>query len=61
MDYGMKEKNPINNVHFYCKNDPTKAIKIRKKQVPSVLYFINHNTVHLILMLTSMAGVKTSA
>uniref|UniRef100_A0A9J7ZQB1 Deoxynucleoside triphosphate triphosphohydrolase SAMHD1 n=1 Tax=Cyprinus carpio carpio TaxID=630221 RepID=A0A9J7ZQB1_CYPCA len=32
MDYGMKEKNPINNVHFYCKNDPTKAIKIRKKQ-----------------------------
>lgn len=29
----MKDKNPINSVHFYCKNDPTKAIKIRKNQV----------------------------
>ncbi|XP_056305766.1 deoxynucleoside triphosphate triphosphohydrolase SAMHD1 isoform X2 [Danio aesculapii] len=37
MDYGMKEKNPINNVHFYCKNDPTKAIKIHKKQVSKLL------------------------
>nr|ATN38606.1 SAMHD1 [Ctenopharyngodon idella] len=37
MDYGMKEKNPINNVHFYCKNDPTKAIKIRKNQVSKLL------------------------
>ncbi|CAM4684060.1 unnamed protein product [Leuciscus chuanchicus] len=37
MDYGMKEKNPINNVHFYCKNDPSKAIKIRKKQVSKLL------------------------
>ncbi|KAJ8408047.1 hypothetical protein AAFF_G00262750 [Aldrovandia affinis] len=37
MDYGMKEKNPINNVSFYCKNDPTKAIKIRKNQVSQLL------------------------
>ncbi|KAL2103989.1 hypothetical protein ACEWY4_000857 [Coilia grayii] len=37
MDYGMKSKNPINNVHFYCKNDPTKAIKIRKNQVSQML------------------------
>lgn len=37
MDYGMKDKNPINNVHFYCKNDPSKAIKIRKKQVSKLL------------------------
>ncbi|MBN3304911.1 SAMH1 triphosphohydrolase, partial [Amia calva] len=37
MDYGMKEKNPINNVRFYCKNDPTKAIKIRKDQVSQLL------------------------
>lgn len=37
MDYGMKEKNPINNVHFYCKNDPSQAIKIRKKQVSKLL------------------------
>lgn len=29
----MKEKNPINNVRFYCKNDLTKAIQIRKNQV----------------------------
>uniref|UniRef100_A0A8C9SDK2 Deoxynucleoside triphosphate triphosphohydrolase SAMHD1 n=1 Tax=Scleropages formosus TaxID=113540 RepID=A0A8C9SDK2_SCLFO len=37
MDYGMKEKNPINNVRFYCKNDPSKAIKIRKNQVSQLL------------------------
>ena len=29
----MKEKNPINNVRFYCKDDPNKAIQIRKNQV----------------------------
>lgn len=33
MDYGMKEKNPINNVSFYCKSDITKAVKITKEQV----------------------------
>ncbi|KAJ8370629.1 hypothetical protein SKAU_G00106570 [Synaphobranchus kaupii] len=37
MDYGMKEKNPVNSMHFYCKNDPTKAIKIRKSQVSQLL------------------------
>ncbi|CAJ1085055.1 deoxynucleoside triphosphate triphosphohydrolase SAMHD1 [Xyrichtys novacula] len=37
MDYGMKEKNPINNVRFYCKDDPTKAIQIRKNQVSKLL------------------------
>ncbi|XP_068566497.1 deoxynucleoside triphosphate triphosphohydrolase SAMHD1 isoform X2 [Cebidichthys violaceus] len=37
MDYGMKEKNPINNVHFYCKDDPNKAIQIRKNQVSKLL------------------------
>uniref|UniRef100_A0A4W4DSL8 Deoxynucleoside triphosphate triphosphohydrolase SAMHD1 n=1 Tax=Electrophorus electricus TaxID=8005 RepID=A0A4W4DSL8_ELEEL len=37
MDYGMKGKNPIDNVHFYCKKDPTKAIKIRKHQVSKML------------------------
>ncbi|XP_029912428.1 deoxynucleoside triphosphate triphosphohydrolase SAMHD1-like [Myripristis murdjan] len=37
MDYGMKGKNPINNVRFYCKNDPTKAIQIRKNQVSKLL------------------------
>ncbi|MBN3274665.1 SAMH1 triphosphohydrolase, partial [Polyodon spathula] len=37
MDYGMKEKNPINNVRFYCKNDPRKAIRIRRDQVSQLL------------------------
>ncbi|KAF1390394.1 hypothetical protein PFLUV_G00057590 [Perca fluviatilis] len=37
MDYGMKEKNPINNVRFYCKDDLTTAIQIRKNQVSKLL------------------------
>ncbi|XP_042319026.1 deoxynucleoside triphosphate triphosphohydrolase SAMHD1 [Sceloporus undulatus] len=37
MDYGMKEKNPVNNVRFYCKSDITKAIKITKEQVSKLL------------------------
>ncbi|XP_043946114.1 deoxynucleoside triphosphate triphosphohydrolase SAMHD1 [Protopterus annectens] len=37
LDYGMKEQNPINNVNFYCKDDPSRAIKIRKNQVSQLL------------------------
>uniref|UniRef100_A0A803V4E5 HD/PDEase domain-containing protein n=1 Tax=Ficedula albicollis TaxID=59894 RepID=A0A803V4E5_FICAL len=37
MDYGMKEQNPIDNVHFYCKADPSKAVKITQEQVSSLL------------------------
>nr|XP_033770405.1 deoxynucleoside triphosphate triphosphohydrolase SAMHD1 [Geotrypetes seraphini] len=37
MDYGMQEDNPIDNVRFYCKDDPKKAIKIRKDQVSQLL------------------------
>ncbi|XP_010790741.1 LOW QUALITY PROTEIN: deoxynucleoside triphosphate triphosphohydrolase SAMHD1-like [Notothenia coriiceps] len=37
MDYGMKDKNPINNVRFYCKDDSSKAIQIRKNQVSKLL------------------------
>ncbi|XP_068119754.1 deoxynucleoside triphosphate triphosphohydrolase SAMHD1-like [Hyperolius riggenbachi] len=37
MDYGMKEQNPINNVRFYCKSDPSKAIRITKDQVSQLL------------------------
>ncbi|XP_071233637.1 deoxynucleoside triphosphate triphosphohydrolase SAMHD1-like isoform X2 [Salvelinus alpinus] len=37
MDWGMKEKNPINNVRFYCKNDPTKAFPIHQDQVSKLL------------------------
>ncbi|NXP83713.1 SAMH1 triphosphohydrolase, partial [Passerina amoena] len=37
MDYGMKEQNPIDKVHFYCKADPSKAVKISKEQVSKLL------------------------
>uniref|UniRef100_A0A7N8XA68 Deoxynucleoside triphosphate triphosphohydrolase SAMHD1 n=1 Tax=Mastacembelus armatus TaxID=205130 RepID=A0A7N8XA68_9TELE len=37
LDYGMKEKDPIDNVRFYCKNDLTKAYQIRKDQVSKLL------------------------
>ncbi|XP_020030850.1 deoxynucleoside triphosphate triphosphohydrolase SAMHD1 [Castor canadensis] len=37
MDYGMKDKNPIDHVHFYCKSDSRKAIKISKDQVSQLL------------------------
>ncbi|XP_048353552.1 deoxynucleoside triphosphate triphosphohydrolase SAMHD1 isoform X2 [Sphaerodactylus townsendi] len=37
MDYGMQEENPINNVHFYCKSDISKAVKITKEQVSKFL------------------------
>lgn len=38
MDWGMKEKNPINNMRFYCKNDPTKAYQISKDQVTTSMH-----------------------
>uniref|UniRef100_T1DIX0 Deoxynucleoside triphosphate triphosphohydrolase SAMHD1 n=1 Tax=Crotalus horridus TaxID=35024 RepID=T1DIX0_CROHD len=37
MDYGMKERNPVNNVHFYCKHDITRAVKIAREQVSKLL------------------------
>ncbi|XP_012866152.1 PREDICTED: deoxynucleoside triphosphate triphosphohydrolase SAMHD1 [Dipodomys ordii] len=37
MDYGMKDKNPIDHVHFYGKRDLQTAIKISKKQVSRFL------------------------
>lgn len=32
-DYGMKDMDPISNVRFYCKDDPTTAVRIHKDQV----------------------------
>uniref|UniRef100_A0A8C6T9R5 HD domain-containing protein n=1 Tax=Neogobius melanostomus TaxID=47308 RepID=A0A8C6T9R5_9GOBI len=32
-DFGMKEKNPMENLHFYSKSDKTKAFKIPSAQV----------------------------
>ncbi|KAM4762883.1 deoxynucleoside triphosphate triphosphohydrolase SAMHD1 isoform 2-T3 [Cyanocitta cristata] len=40
MDYGMKEQNPIDKVHFYCKADPSKAVNISKEQVSKFLPII---------------------
>lgn len=37
MDYGMEDKNPIDNVHFYCKADLNKAFKINKEQASQLL------------------------
>ncbi|XP_042563449.1 deoxynucleoside triphosphate triphosphohydrolase SAMHD1-like [Clupea harengus] len=37
LDYSMKDKDPINNVHFYRKNDPTKAIKFSRHEVSKML------------------------
>lgn len=49
MDYGMKEQNPIDNVRFYCKSDPSQAIKITKEQVLiSLNTFMDHAVLVLI-------------
>ncbi|KAM5304738.1 deoxynucleoside triphosphate triphosphohydrolase SAMHD1 [Glossophaga mutica] len=37
MDYGMKDKNPIDNVNFYSKTDNRHAKKITKSQVSRLL------------------------
>ncbi|XP_054429762.1 deoxynucleoside triphosphate triphosphohydrolase SAMHD1 [Pteronotus mesoamericanus] len=37
MDYGMKDKNPIDHVHFYSKTDYREAKKITKNQVSCLL------------------------
>uniref|UniRef100_G1NXD5 Deoxynucleoside triphosphate triphosphohydrolase SAMHD1 n=1 Tax=Myotis lucifugus TaxID=59463 RepID=G1NXD5_MYOLU len=37
MDYGMEDKNPIDNVHFYCKADLNQAFKISQEQASQLL------------------------
>nr|XP_015220390.1 PREDICTED: deoxynucleoside triphosphate triphosphohydrolase SAMHD1-like [Lepisosteus oculatus] len=37
MDYGMGDNNPIDQVHFYFKNNPTKGVKMDKNQVTNIL------------------------
>ncbi|XP_078026531.1 uncharacterized protein LOC144464193 [Epinephelus lanceolatus] len=37
MDYGMKDEDPINQMGFYGKDDPSKATKIFKEQVSKLL------------------------
>eukprot|EP00731_Ephydatia_muelleri_P027997 Em0019g870a len=36
-DYGMKERNPVDCVWFYSKDDPTKPIKVHQNQVSHML------------------------
>lgn len=36
-DYGMKDKDPISKVRFYCKDEPSTAIRINKDQVSRLL------------------------
>jgi len=36
-DYGMKEKNPIDQARFYDKNNPDIPIKVKKNQVSQML------------------------
>ncbi|KAF5886396.1 deoxynucleoside triphosphate triphosphohydrolase SAMHD1, partial [Clarias magur] len=37
IDYGKKEKNPIDDVYFYSKKDPNKAFQILKEEVSKLL------------------------
>jgi len=37
MDYGMKDKNSIDHVCFYCKSDLSKAVMITRNQVSQFL------------------------
>ncbi|KAL4234945.1 SAM domain and HD [Mactra antiquata] len=37
LDYGMKEKNPVDNVRFYSKHNPNVAVRVRKDQVSNLL------------------------
>ena len=32
-NYGKKDKNPIDHVRFYSKDDPQKAVRVTKDQV----------------------------
>ena len=36
-DYGKKEENPIDHMSFYSKDQPTRAVKVRKDQVSEML------------------------
>ena len=36
-DYGMKDKNPIDEMRFYTKQNPTQAMRVGKDQVSQML------------------------
>ncbi|XP_036961527.1 deoxynucleoside triphosphate triphosphohydrolase SAMHD1-like isoform X2 [Acanthopagrus latus] len=37
LDYGMKDKNPVDHLHFYTKENPDKAVKLPKEKVSQLL------------------------
>jgi len=37
LDYGMKEKNPIDKVRFYRKTEPDVAVKLKKEEVMHIM------------------------
>ncbi|XP_073325864.1 deoxynucleoside triphosphate triphosphohydrolase SAMHD1-like [Pagrus major] len=37
LDYGMKDKNPVDHMNFYSKNNPDKAVKLPKEKVSQLL------------------------
>lgn len=36
-DYGMKDEDPVEHVRFYSKDNPHKAVKVRRDQVSQML------------------------
>ena len=38
-DYGMKDRNPIDEVRFYQKNNPNKPMVFRKNEVCYFFYY----------------------
>lgn len=36
-DYGMKDEDPIKHMRFYSKDNPAKAVKVRRDQVSQML------------------------
>lgn len=61
MDYGMKEKNPINNVRFYCKNDLTKAIQIRKNQVRTNIFMVHLHTASVLCVFLNVQNLSVTS
>lgn len=36
-DYGMNDEDPIEHMRFYMKDNPTKAVRLRRDQVSQML------------------------
>lgn len=49
LNYGMKDKNPIDHVHFYKKENPDEADKIDKSEVGVNVIYITYSQLESIL------------